>query len=246
MTQTTYNALTDRRTTLTTFTDPVAGKTRAEQADILPIQEEIQPMEALPSKPVPVMVTPIEPPAPPATHFDESPLQLRIDLERTALKSIQAQLQRIDNLEQRLSGLDEEQQDTTTARINRVWHGDFTHNSNGQKLVHFLDVRGNTHMAHLMQQGAFDPSQNGGFIQRHQYIIAGTTARIFMVHESVRSLADLYDHPDNVAAVHSDLEQQRHAIESQIAQARIDLTDLKAGIKSKLKELEKRFKAILD
>ncbi|EHN8901490.1 Uncharacterised protein [Klebsiella pneumoniae] len=241
----TYNAMTDRRTRYATITDPVTGKTRAEQVDILPIKEKIQPMEALPSKPAPVIVTPIAPPAPPETHFDESPTQLRIELEKRALKAIQVQLQRIDTLEQSLDVLDDTVEHRNDA-IQRVWNGQFHTDSTGQRLIKFLDVMGTNHLTHLMQSGQFDPSVNGGFIQRHQRLLGGSTTRIFMVHESIKSLDELYDHPENVAVVQQLAERKRERILSQVAQARLDLSEYKTSVKAQLKELDKRFKSILD
>ena len=210
------------------------------------VNHEQQPlMDSLEPQPVPKLVQPVEPPPTPATHFDESPTQLRIDLERRALKAIQAQIQRIDEFEVSLSEVGDPT-DLQNDAIQRVWNGQFHTDAKGQRLIRFLDVMGPSHLSHLMQAGEFDPSQNGGFIQRQQRLLGGSTTRIFMVHESIKNLADLYNHSDNVAVVNQLAETQRERILSQIAQARTDLADFKSGVKAQLKELDKRFKSILD
>lgn len=224
------------------YTDPVTGKQVAAPAEVGVIDSLPSILTAGESKPVPVFVEPVPmtPPAP--TDYDESPLYRRIELERKALNIIRDKSEQIAALESEIANCGTPA-DTQRDAINRVWNGIFHTDSNGQRLVRFLDVMGTNHMQHLMQTGAFDPSTNGGFIQRHQRVLGASTTRIFMVHQST-TLDELYRHPDNVAVVTSEYERKRERLERRLSELRIDLADYKAAVRDDIKYLDKLAKGL--
>lgn len=224
------------------YTDPVTGKQVAAQAEVGTLDSSPSILTAGESKPVPVFVEPVAPTPPAPTDYDESPLFRRIELERKALNIIRDKNEQIASLENDIADCGTPA-DTLNASINRVWHGQFHTDSAGQHLIHFLDVMGSNHMSHLMQTGAFDPSTNGGFIQRHQRLLGGSTTRIFMVHQST-TLDELYRHPENVAAVNDEYDRKRERLERRLSELRIDLADYKAAVRDDLKHLDKLSKNI--
>ena len=72
------------------------------------------------------------------------------------------------------------------------------------------------------------------------------TNRIFMLHNSVKQLADLYTHPDVLKMVTPALERQQSEAERLLSDARLNLSDYKSATKKRLQTLEKRFKGMLD
>ncbi|MCX8984456.1 hypothetical protein [Citrobacter portucalensis] len=224
------------------YSDPVTGKQIAAPAEVGVIESAPPILTAGESKPVPVFVEPVLPAPSAPTDYDESPLYRRIELERKALNIIRDKSEQIAVLETNIADCGTPA-DTMNEAINRVWNGQFHTDNSGQRLIKFLDVRGNHHAQHLMESGAFDPLVNGGFIQRYQRLLSGSTTRIFMVHQST-TLDELYRHPENIAAVTDVYDRKREHLERRLSELRIDLADYKAAVRDDLKHLDKLSKNI--
>lgn len=200
--------------------------------------------EASEPKPLPTYVEPCLPASANPTHYDESPTQLRIDLERKALAYISDRMAHIERLEDELDQFGQPV-DTNNERISRVWSGVFHSDAKGQRLIKFVDSHGPNQLQHMMETGVFDQGTNGGFVQRHLRQLGSGTTRIFMVHESMPNLEALYQHPDNVAQVDEIFAHKREQMASRIAQEKQNLHDYKQAVRKDLAELDKRMNKLL-
>lgn len=183
-----------------------------------------------------------EPPAP--TDFDIAPCDAIAQLQRDALPVLSRMTQAVTEAENALSTFETMKPVETLSLCRRlVDTGVFHTDKKGLNLVYTIQCNGHEHMKHLMSNGELSPKHYRTVdIQK-----SGTsTQRIFMLHESVKQLSDLYQHPDLLEHVSPILERQHEALQRVLAEKRLELSEYKASTKRRLQQLEKRFKAMLD
>lgn len=191
--------------------------------------------------PVPKLVLP-EPPAP--DDFDLVPADQIADLQRRAMPILRSLTLKVQEAESELAALETSRaSDQINLARRLVDTGVFHTDSAGKKLVYAIVCNGHNHMQHLMSSGELSPADYRCIdIQK-----SGTsTSRIFMLHNGIKTMADLYQHPDLIAMVTPILDSQIDAAERLLAERRQDLHDYKAATKKRLQQLEKRFKSMLD
>lgn len=186
----------------------------------------------------------IEPVAPAAGDFDTAPCDLIANLQREAMPILKRLNSAVQEAENRLDSL-ETNKPLEVMRLCRrlVDTGVFHTDSNGLQLVYTITCNGAYHMQALMQDGSLNPPDYRTVDMQK----TGThTNRIFMLHNSVKQLADLYIHPEVIAMVTPALERQQSEAERLLAEKRIELADYKTSTRKRLQQLEKRFKGMLD
>lgn len=178
------------------------------------------------------------------SDFDIAPIDQIAQLQRDALPVLQRLHAAVQEAEGKLLSLESTSKTDTESLCRRlvesgVWHTD----NKGQKLVYTIVCNGDQHMKYLTMNGDLSPTDyRMADIQR-----SGTsTQRIFMLHDSIKSMADLYKHPELVEQVQPVITRQQEEAERQLAEKRIELADYKATTKRRLQQLEKRFKSMLD
>ncbi|WP_432469609.1 hypothetical protein [Citrobacter portucalensis] len=213
-------------------------------ATVFKAPSQPQPVDCDPSyqpAPVPKMVLP-EPAV--TDDYDIAPIDQIADLQRQAMPILRSLTLKVQEAEAELAAiLTSRPIDTVNIARRLVDTGVFHTDSAGKKLVYAITCNGHEHMKHLMSSGELSPANHRCIdIQK-----TGTsTSRIFMLHNDIKTMADLYEHPDLIAMLIPLLDSQIDAAESILAEKRQNLADFKVATKKRLQQLEKRFKSMLD
>lgn len=220
--------------------------TQAPPAEHIPLrQTPPQPMDMLPASeqtPLPMAPVPYQ-----SDAFDLAPCDAIVELQRQAMPVLRQITQMVTESENNLTSLEISRPVRLTELCRRlVENGTFHTDKDGVQLVRHLRCGGKEHMKHLLNTGELYSDGYRAVAQR-SLAGGGSSAVLFtMLHSSVPSISDLYQHPDVLAMAEPIVDHEVSEAQRILSDHRQNLHDFKQVTKKRLQQLEKQFKAMLD